>query len=164
MILRLIQIWLCLIKQNQLKKVQFILGQNLQLQTEVEADTDVEETDEEDEDSDYAERARPYSYAGDVERVKNAPYVIHPDLFGTREDYDTRSLKCFADRVVTDTDNEIVDDVDNLIGDESLDHFGEFEFDSVFVRNEKLKCDYEILLDSREYSDVMKEMTHQVED
>lgn len=153
-----------LIAQEEIDSVKEHFRNRSKPQTEVEADTDVEETDEEDEDSDYAERARPYSYAGDVERVKNAPYVIHPDLFGTREDYDTRSLKCFADRVVTDTDNEIVDDVDNLIGDESLDHFGEFEFDSVFVRNEKLKCDYEILLDSREYSDVMKEMTHQVED
>lgn len=127
-----------------------------------EVDEDVNETDEVE--PEYIERTRDYINTEDGRRVRNTPYVIHPDIFGAKDDYDTRSLKCFADRVVTDTDDEIVDDVDNLIGDESLDHFGEFEMDSVFVRNEKLKCDYEILLDPRKYSDIIKEKSHQVED
>jgi hypothetical protein len=149
------------IAQEEIDSVKEHFRNRARPQTEVKETTDVEEEVEE---TDYAERTREYSYAGDVERSEKAPYVIHPDIFGTREDYECRSLKCFRDRVVTDTDNEIIDDVDNLIGDESLDHFGEFEMDSVFVRNERLKCDYEILLDPREYSDVMKEMSHQVED
>ena len=129
-----------------------------------DVDEDSNDTNEDEDESEYLERTRGYHYDEDGRPAKNTPYVIHPDMFGTREDYDTRSLKCFADRVVTDTDDEIVDDVDNLIGDESLDHFGEFEMDSVFVRNDKLKCDYEILLDPRKYSDINKGAPHQVED
>ena len=53
--------------------------------------------------------------------------------------------------------------MDNVVGLESLTHFGEFEDDSVFVRNDRLKCDYEILLDQRTYSDVMKQRPHQME-
>jgi hypothetical protein len=91
------------------------------------------------------------------------PYVIHPTQFGAHTTYDTRSLTCFADRVVTDTDENVIEDVESLIGDESLDHFGEYEMDSVFVRNDRLKCDFEILLDTRRYSDI-KKRAHLAED
>ena len=46
--------------------------------------------------------------------------------------------------------------MDEIVGEESLNHFGEYEDDSVFVRSDRLKCDYEILLDQRNYSDVVK--------
>lgn len=115
------------------------------------------------EEGEYEEVVTEMGYT-DNKHVRNAPYVIHPDMFGTRDDFEIRSLKCFADRVVTDTDYEIVEDVDNLVGDESLDHFGEFEEDSVYVRNERLKCDYEILLDTRKYTDVVGEIPHRAED
>ena len=35
--------------------------------------------------------------------------------------------------------------VDAVVGEDSLNHFGEFEEDSVYVRNENIECDYEIL-------------------
>ena len=53
--------------------------------------------------------------------------------------------------------------MDNVVGLESLAHFGEYEDDSVFVRNDRLKCDYEILLDQRTCSDVIKQRPHQTE-
>lgn len=40
------------------------------------------------------------------------------------------------------------------IGDDALGHFGEYEDDSVFVRNDEEQTDYEILLDGRNYHDV----------
>ena len=43
---------------------------------------------------------------------------------------------------------------DEIVGLDSLTHFGEYEDDSVFVRNDVMKCDYEILLDHRNYKDV----------
>ena len=63
-----------------------------------------------------------------------------------------------------DENDEEVDDVDEIVGEESLNHFGEYEDDSVFVRNDRLKCDYEILLDQRNYSDVAKTRPHRVEE
>ena len=50
---------------------------------------------------------------------------------------------------------ESIEDVDDVVGEDSLNHFGEFEEDSVYVRNDERKCDYEILLDHRRYADVV---------
>ena len=70
------------------------------------------------------------------------PYVISPDEFGELEDYTKISLTYFADGVLADECGEIVDDVEEIIGD-GLDHFGE-------------RCDYEILKDLRDFSDFKK--------
>lgn len=113
--------------------------------------------------SEYIDRLREYHHTGEHDLSK--PYIIHPDEFGMYDEYESTSLKCFADRVVTDMDNEIIEDVDLVVGDESLDHFGEFEPDAVYVRNDKLKCDYEILLDPRRYyTDIAHKKPHQAED
>ena len=97
------------------------------------------------------------------EAMEMKPYVISPEEFGEFEDYERISLSYYADQILADEDDEKVEDVDNVVGLESLTHFGEFEDDSVFVRNDKLKCDYEILLDQRTYSDVIKQRPHQTE-
>lgn len=83
------------------------------------------------------------------------PYVISPEEFGEFDDYTKISLSFFSDHVLTDENYEVVDNVDDMVGAESLNHFGEYEDDSVFVRNDRLKVDYEILLDQRKYSDVV---------
>lgn len=88
------------------------------------------------------------------EPMIDKPYVIPPDEFGEFEDYETISLIYFADKVLTDEDYEVVDDVDDVVGLDSFNHFGEYEDDSVHVRNDRLKCDYEILYDPRHYSDI----------
>lgn len=97
------------------------------------------------------------------EDTDNKPYVIAPEEFGDFEEYEKISLSYYADQILADENDEIIVDVDEIVGFESLTHFGEYEDDSVFVRNDKLKCDYEILLDRRTYSDVLKLMPHPVE-
>lgn len=87
----------------------------------------------------------------DMRREK--PYVISPDDFGER-DYKIVSLTYYADKVLADDADMIVEDVEDIVGLNSLDSFGEYEDDSVFVRNESLETDYEILLDMRNYSDI----------
>lgn len=82
------------------------------------------------------------------------PYTISPEEFGQFDDYEAISLIYYADNILTDDNNDLVDNVDDIVGFDSLNHFGEYEEDSVFVRNDRLKCDYEILLDKREYADV----------
>lgn len=93
-----------------------------------------------------------------------APYVIPPEQFGDEEEYTQISLTYYADEVLTDDLDKIIHDIEGTVGYESLSHFGEYEDDSVFVRNERLKCDYEILLDQRNYSDVIKESPYKAED
>ena len=90
------------------------------------------------------------------------PYVITPDEFGEIYEYDTISLRYYADKVLTDEDDVVITNVDEIIGEDSLTHFGEYEDDSVFVRNDEMKADYEILLDLRKYYDI-NEPPHQVD-
>ena len=85
---------------------------------------------------------------------KDKPYVISPDDFDEMDDYETETLMYYEDDVLTDDGGNIITDVEKLIGKDSLSHFGEYEDDSVFVRNDKLKTDYEILADGRNYYDV----------
>lgn len=83
------------------------------------------------------------------------PRVIPPDEFDSLDDYDTVSLTHYTDGVLTDEDDNIIEDVANTVGEDYASHFGEFEDDSVFVRNDRLKTDYEILMDYRPYKDVV---------
>ena len=89
------------------------------------------------------------------------PYVISPDEFGEFCEYSKNSLTFYADGVLVDENNELVDDVDGTVGLDSLNHFGEYEDDAVHVRNDARKSDYEILLDTRRYEDVLKTMPPQ---
>ena len=106
-----------------------------------------------------------YSGTGKEEQtsMNDKPYVISPEEFGEYEEYEKISLTYYGDQVLADENDELVEDVEGAVGFESLTHFGEYEDDSVFVRNDRLKCDYEILLDQRTYSDVVKTRPHQME-
>ena len=91
------------------------------------------------------------------------PYVISPSEFG-ENDYETESLTYYADGVLADETNEVIEDVDDIVGEASLETFGQYEDDSVFVRNDRLERDYEILYDSRSYSQVKKLYSQRAED
>lgn len=84
------------------------------------------------------------------------PYVISPEEFGANEEYDIITFRYYSDHILADEDGQLIEDVEGCIGFESLNHFGEYEEDSVFVRNERLKTDFEILRDLGTYADVIK--------
>ena len=107
----------------------------------------------------YNEMARNYSTAASdstdekKEGVNmNKPRVITPDEFGEDPDYEVITLTYYSDGVLTDEMDEPINNINEIVGEESLTTFGEYENDSVFVRNEALKRDFEILRDSRPYS------------
>ena len=81
------------------------------------------------------------------------PYTISPEEFGEFEDYTQISLTYYADGILTDENDEVIEDVEEVVGYESLAHIGQFEEDAVHVRNDRLKCDYEILQVLDKYSD-----------
>lgn len=121
--------------------------------SEAEKDEDTSEEEYRDiiENEEYANYSDIQEKEDDADMEK--PYVISPEEFGDT-DYDIVSLTYYADGVLTYESDEIVEDVDYLVGVESLDHFGEYEDDSVFVRNDALETDFEILKDYREYSEI----------
>lgn len=76
--------------------------------------------------------------------------IIPPEEFG-EYGYKCVSLTYYADKALTFEDNSLIKDVNKYVGSKALDTFGEYEDDSVFVRNHEMKTDFEILLDSRNY-------------
>lgn len=78
--------------------------------------------------------------------------IISPKEFDESE-YEAESLTYFSDGIVVDDWGEIIEDVDNIIGTEFQNCFGEYEADTVYVRNNRLKIDYEVLRDVRTYPD-----------
>lgn len=158
--------------QEEIDSVKETYGKKV-VPAQVEADTDEKEAatvvdgvDDKPDILHYAEILKNEKYTTDDESptAESKPYVISPDEFGEFEEYDRISLTYYADQVLADENDDKIKDVDEVIGVESLTHFGEFEDDSVFVRNDRLKCDYEILMDSRTYSEVLKQKPHQKED
>lgn len=80
------------------------------------------------------------------------PVVISPDdLYDA--DYPVVTLIYYADGVLTDDNDNIIEDIDDIVGEESLNTFGEYEDDAVYVRNDRTKCIYEILRDYDRFED-----------
>lgn len=114
-----------------------------------------EELEDLDEELDeYAELTNLYSSEkGGAEKVEvKKPYVIEPIEFD-ENGFRTMELTYYADGTLEDENHEIVTDVDELLGEDSLDTFGLYEDDSVFVRNEHLRMDFQILRDPRTYEE-----------
>ena len=85
---------------------------------------------------------------------ETGPYVISQDEFGELDDYETISLTYYSDKVLADDMDQVIDDYMVCVGNDFMNHFGEYEDDSVFIRNDVRKCDYEILYDLRPYSEL----------
>lgn len=127
---------------------------------EEEAEEAEPHTFSEEDKEEYTELIKKYNKSDENEvqaRVVDKPYIIRPDEYDEL-DYETVSLIYYADGILTDDMDNIIDedDIEDMIGVDSLNHFGEFEDDSVFVRNDVTKTDYEILkdLDVYPYNDL----------
>jgi hypothetical protein len=90
----------------------------------------------------------------EAEHRMDEPYIISPEEFGEHLEYETITLTYYFDHILADDNDEIIADAAEIVGTDFPNHFGEYEDDSVFVRNDRMKCDYEILLDRRKYADV----------
>lgn len=77
--------------------------------------------------------------------------VIEPEEYGEDEDYDQIELTMYADGVIADEDNEIIEDVKGIVGVGNIKRMGEYEEDALHIKNDPRKCYYEILRDARKY-------------
>lgn len=107
-----------------------------------------EEIDEDDESN--------YTVNIDNDDTVITPYVIEPERFGEYNEYGTKTLTYYADNVLTDEiDNPITsEEMVTMIGPDALDHFGEYEDDSVYIRDEMNEMDYEILKSEKKFSEI----------
>lgn len=126
---------------------------------------ELEDLDEEDDEveggsalNDYAKLVEKYNnLKGGLKTMKDVsndkPYVIEPMEFGELDDYSTFELTYYADGILEDEDYDIVNDAEDLLGPDALNSFGEYEDDAVFVRNDFLHADFQILKDYRTYDE-----------
>ena len=158
------------IAQEEIDSVKEALGYRNERMEEVESEPE-DEDDEDDRFDRDTESAREelanickeqgYDYngiskkEGEEEMAENKPYVISPEEFD-ENGYKTKTLFYYNDDVVTDERGKVLSEnsIEKLIGKESLTTFGQYESDSVFVRNDDLKTDYEILADERNYHEM----------
>lgn len=135
--------------------------------------SDLENLDDEDDEDDkifddlnnYTRLVEQYTNKkGGAENMTKEPYVISPYDFGELDGYSQVELTYYADGTLEDEDYNIVTDVDELIGRDSLYTFGEYEDDAVFVRNEHLRADFQILKDYRTYEEARSVGPNQVDD
>lgn len=82
------------------------------------------------------------------------PFIIDPSEFGENPEYDTETLTYFADGVLVDDVDDVIEEPDIVVGLENLKVFEEYGASSVYVRNDIYKTDYEIIRDDWNYSDL----------
>lgn len=84
----------------------------------------------------------------------NGPYVITPDDFSNSPPgYNAQPLNYFADGVLAD-DWGVKIDIEEIIGEDAINHFGEYVDDIVYIRNDRTEIDYEVIRDPRTYGEV----------
>lgn len=131
-------------------------------------DFDDEDDDEDDEDEsvmfDYHNLTTRYSSdnaenekkgEGDEVPYINGPYPIRPEEFADGSfDHELESLTYYADGILAD-DCYMKLDIEETIGEDTLEHFGDYVDDVIHVRNERLRMDYEVVRDIRSYAEVV---------
>ena len=83
------------------------------------------------------------------------PYVIRPEEFDTLDNYDAVCYTYYADGVLVDEDEDPLEipEIATAIGLDFASHFGDYDADSVHIRNDLRHIDYEIVRDLRKYGD-----------
>lgn len=113
-----------------------------------------------------------YSKPGDVDddeeydgSLDYKPYIVSYTDFGQEDDYDVVNATYWADQILTDDNNDIVEDVEQFVGFASLGHFGEDENDpdSVYVRNPRLRLDIEICRSELTYKEYLQNHPYKAE-
>lgn len=79
--------------------------------------------------------------------------IITPEEFRDSE-YSTETLIWYADKVLTDSDNNVIHNINEVIGPEALNTFGRYLDDTVYVQDDDKQIVYEIIWDSRKFSSV----------
>lgn len=90
----------------------------------------------------------------EVEPVGNEPYIIEPGEFN-EIGYSAITLYLYEDGELADEDDELIDDIDGTVGQEAIEllSINETE-DCIYVRNDRLQTDFEILLEPSRWADI----------
>lgn len=96
---------------------------------------------------------------GEKDVSKDQPYVISVEEFmDGGEEYDKLTILYFnKDDTLVDERDQVIDDVEGVVGPDALDSFGKGSDDAniVYVRNNSLSVDFEVVYDPRSYKEVV---------
>lgn len=96
-----------------------------------------------------------------VQNHEDGPYIITPEEFRSIDDYDFQTLIYYADgHVATDT-GDLITNYEDQIGYDALEHFGEYEEDTVYVRNDEEMMDFEVIRSDKNFTDILEEQRMQ---
>lgn len=85
------------------------------------------------------------------------PYVITEEEVDAYMNYSITQWNYYADGVLTDENNEVVEDVSATIGKEAFEHLKKTSESAIYVRNDLLELDYEILKNEMTYAELLEE-------
>lgn len=90
-------------------------------------------------------------------RDEATPYIITAEEYSEGESNGETFTYYAGDSVLADENQDPVDDIRGTVGTEALDHFGLGSGDSriVYVRNERIGIDFEIILHDGSYGEVV---------
>ena len=98
----------------------------------------------------YAEKKVEPEFETDEPHVISIEEFYDPDY----DHYDKIGLYYTSDGKLIDENNELVENPDEKVGKKFVNHFGDDEEDSAYIRNDKLETDYEIVREDESYSEV----------
>lgn len=124
--------------------------------TNADAD-DISEESAEEEKAEAHQIAIGEGYTTEETVSKDEPYVISADEFGFFEDFEEITLTYYSDAILADDQDHIIEDKESIIGRDALSRLTNTDDETVYVRNEKLKVDYEICYDYKRFAEVMEE-------
>lgn len=79
-------------------------------------------------------------YVDDSDR----PYSIPPFEVGELSGYRVASCVSYANGVITEGDEDVIYDIDEVIGEDNFVYVGDYEPGMLYIRNDKYKTDYVI--------------------
>lgn len=87
--------------------------------------------------------------------IKGGPYIIDSVDFGTMEDYELRTINCYEDGTLTNERDEALteEEIEEYVGSKNVDALFRIDSDSIYIRNDELQLDYEIIARIGRYAD-----------
>lgn len=83
--------------------------------------------------------------------------IITGEEYGEYSDYDKEEFYFTRDKVLIDDQKNQIEDVDGIVGYDSLNQFGVYDDNAVYVRNHRLKTDISIFKEPRAYRDLIRD-------
>lgn len=96
---------------------------------------------------------------GAVEESFEGPVLIPEDEFADNPEYSTETFIYYADDVLADQRNNVVNTADEIVGTEYV--FAIEDEDVVYIRNDELEMYYEIIKDPGEFKDLFPKVPHE---